>query len=81
MSDLGTDIVVAVSRALSNTDLRYLKLRPLPAITASTVFLDLTARKRGSVVLKALAFSRRWYRNINLFPCWLSRIADSLRTD
>ena len=41
------------SRALGIADLRYLKLRPLPAITASTVFLDLTGRKPGSAFPKA----------------------------
>ena len=41
------------SRALGNIDFRCLELRSLPAVTASTSFLDSTGRRPGSMVPKA----------------------------
>jgi hypothetical protein len=41
------------SRALGDIDLRYLEIRSLRAITASTNFLDSTGRRPGSMMPKA----------------------------
>ena len=68
MSDLGTDITLAVSRAPGNTDFRYLMIRPLRAITASTEFHDSTGRLPGSMVPKALALSGDGTGILTSFP-------------
>ena len=67
MSDLGTNAVLAVSRAPGWTDFRYHVVHPLRAVMASTGFDASTGRKPGSVDPKALAFVVRRHRNINLF--------------
>ena len=67
MSDLGTVIALAVSRARGGVDLRCFEVRSLRAVTASTSFFDSTGRVPGSTVPQALAFGGRWHRNINLF--------------
>ena len=68
MSDLGTVRMLAFSRAPDTVDFRYLRLRPLPAITASTEFPDSTGRKPSSTVSKASAFTAYEHWNINQFP-------------
>ena len=68
MSDLGTDRMLAFSRAPDTIDFRYLRLRPLPAITASTDFSDSTGRRPSSIVSKASAFTAYEHWNINQFP-------------
>ena len=68
MSDLGTDIVLAVSRALCTADLRCLAFRSLRTMTVSTRFHDSTGRVPGSAVHTALAFAARWRWNINQLP-------------
>ena len=68
MSDLGTDIALAFSRALGTNDLRCLKLRPLPAMTASTEFLDSTGRLPGSLFPTASALSGDGTGILTSFP-------------
>ena len=68
VSDLGTDIVLVVSRALCTAEFPYLTFRSLPAVTASTRFHDSTGRRPGSAVHTALTFVARWHWNINQFP-------------
>jgi len=57
VSDLGTDIALAFSRALGTTDFRYLRIRSVRAVTASTKFPDSTGRLPGSVFPTASAFN------------------------
>ena len=68
MSDLGTDIALAVSRAPGTTDLRYLGLYSLPAVTASTSVPDSTGRLSGSVFPEALALSGDGTGILTSFP-------------
>ena len=68
VSDLGTDIVLVVSRALCTAEFPYLTFRSLRAVTASTRFHDSTGRRPGSAVHTALTFIARWHWNINQFP-------------
>ena len=68
MSDLGTVRMLAFSRAPDTIDFRYLRLRPLPAITASTDFPDSTGRKPSSILSEASAFTACKHWNINQFP-------------
>ena len=56
MSDLGTNITLAFSRALGTIDLRCPGFRSLRAVTASTMFSGSTGRLPGSMFPKALAF-------------------------
>ena len=68
VSDLGTVVVLAFSRAPGTAELPCSAIRPLPAITASTEFGGSTGRMPGSTFPKASALSgrRRW--NINQLP-------------
>ena len=68
MSDLGTDITLAFSRALGTTDLRYLGIRSVRAVTASTKFPDSTGRLPGSVFPEALALSGDGTGILTSFP-------------
>lgn len=68
MSDLGTDIALAFSRALCTADFRCLAFRSLRAVTASTSFHDSTGRVPGSAFHTASAFTARWRWNINQLP-------------
>ena len=68
MSDLGTDIALAFSRALGTTDLRYLGIRSVRAVTASTKFPDSTGRLPGSVFPKASAFGGDGTGILTSFP-------------
>lgn len=68
MSDLGTDIALAFSRALGINDFRYLKIRPLRAVTASTEFPDSTGRLPGSLFPKASAFNGDGTGILTSFP-------------
>lgn len=79
MSDLGTDVVLAFSRALGWSELLYLDIRPLRAITASTDFDDSTGRRPGSDDPKASAFTAQQHWNINQFPICLIRVTVRLR--
>ena len=79
MSDLGTIVVLAFSRAPGTTDLRCLAFRPLRAVTASTVFRDSTGRVPGSVFPEASALSVRRHWNINQFPVCPGRVTAGLR--
>ena len=56
MSDLGTVVTLAFSRAPGAIGFRYLGLRPLRAVTASTVFPDSTGRVPGPMLPAASAF-------------------------
>ncbi len=68
MSDLGTDIALAFSRAPGTTDFRYLGFRSVRAVTASTKFPDSTGRLPGSVFPEASAFSGDGTGILTSFP-------------
>ena len=68
MSDLGTDITLAFSRALGTNEFLYLEIRPLRAVTASTEFLDSTGRLPGSLFPKASAFDGDGTGILTSFP-------------
>lgn len=70
VSVLGTDTTLAFSRVPGWLTLRYLTVRPLPAITASTGFDDSTGREPSVSDPETSAFTVWWHRNINLLPCF-----------
>ena len=68
MSDLGTDIALAFSRALGTNEFLYLGLHSLRAMTASTGFSDSTGRLPGSLFPTASALSGNGTGILTSFP-------------
>ena len=68
MSVLGTNITLVFSRAPGWTELLYLRIGPLPAITASTDVPDLTGRKPGSIYPEASTLSGDGTGILTSFP-------------